>query len=69
MSGATVLIVPGLRDHVAEHWQTVLATRLTRVRTVPPMAGRTSDRAKRCEARSTKCRPGRVEGLLVVVAQ
>ena len=25
MSEVTVLIVPGLRDHVAEHWQTLLA--------------------------------------------
>lgn len=34
-----VVIVPGLRDHVEEHWQTLLATRLTQagrtVRTVP----------------------------------
>ena len=29
---ATVLIVPGLRDHVAEHWQTLLAGRLAKVR-------------------------------------
>lgn len=36
-SDATVLIVPGLRDHVPEHWQTLLATRLPRVHTVPPM--------------------------------
>lgn len=34
---ATVLIVPGLRDHVADHWQTLLAARLPRVRTVPPL--------------------------------
>ena len=34
---ATVLIVPGLRDHVADHWQTLLAARLARVRTVPPL--------------------------------
>ncbi|MFX1760481.1 Predicted esterase of the alpha/beta hydrolase fold [Rhodococcus gordoniae] len=33
----TVVIVPGLRDHVAEHWQTLLADRLDRVRTVPPL--------------------------------
>jgi len=32
----TVLIVPGLRDHVDDHWQTLLAARLERVRTVPP---------------------------------
>lgn len=37
---ATVLIVPGLRDHVAEHWQTLLATKLAPTRdvhTVPPL--------------------------------
>ena len=33
----TIVIVPGLRDHVAEHWQTLLAARLPRVRTVPPL--------------------------------
>ena len=36
----TILIVPGLRDHVDQHWQTLLAKRLPRVHTVPPM-GRT----------------------------
>lgn len=36
----TLLIIPGLRDHVADHWQTLLADKLftTRaVRTVPPL--------------------------------
>ena len=33
---ATVLIIPGLRDHVAEHWQTLLESRLTKVRSVAP---------------------------------
>ena len=33
----TVLIVPGLRDHVAGHWQTLLAAKLSRVRTVAPL--------------------------------
>jgi predicted alpha/beta hydrolase family esterase len=37
----TVVVVPGLRDHVANHWQTVLAERLAEagraVRTVPPV--------------------------------
>ncbi|WP_433454468.1 RBBP9/YdeN family alpha/beta hydrolase [Streptomyces sp. CA-142005] len=40
----TVVIVPGLRDHIADHWQTVLAERLAEagrpVRTVPPVVGR-----------------------------
>ncbi|MFI1535199.1 RBBP9/YdeN family alpha/beta hydrolase [Streptomyces anandii] len=39
---STVVIVPGLRDHVTDHWQTVLAGRLAEagrvVRTVPPPA-------------------------------
>ncbi|MFF2774233.1 RBBP9/YdeN family alpha/beta hydrolase [Streptomyces sp. NPDC058052] len=38
-----VVVVPGLRDHVADHWQTLLAERLARaghaVRTVPPATG------------------------------
>ncbi len=33
----TILIVPGLRDHVEEHWQTLLAARLTKVKTVAPL--------------------------------
>lgn len=33
----TVVIVPGLRDHVEDHWQTRLAEKLDRVRTVPPL--------------------------------
>ena len=36
MIDATVLIVPGLRDHVDDHWQTLLAARLTKVQTVRP---------------------------------
>jgi predicted alpha/beta hydrolase family esterase len=50
MTDATVLIVPGLRDHVAEHWQTLLATRLPRVRTVPPMGRKNLDCATRVAA-------------------
>lgn len=38
----TVLIVPGLRDHVADHWQTLLAAKLARTRNVRtvPLLGR-----------------------------
>jgi uncharacterized protein len=32
----TVLFVPGLRDHVADHWQTLLSEQLAGSRTVPP---------------------------------
>lgn len=34
---STVLIVPGLRDHVAEHWQTLLEQKLPNARSVPPL--------------------------------
>ena len=35
MLAPTFLIVPGLRDHVANHWQTVLQDRLARAECVP----------------------------------
>ena len=44
---ARVLIVPGLRDHVADHWQTLLAAELEQVAIVPPL---TSDKLS-CKAR------------------
>ncbi|WP_328326348.1 MULTISPECIES: RBBP9/YdeN family alpha/beta hydrolase [unclassified Streptomyces] len=34
----TVVIVPGLRDHVPEHWQTILGNKIPDARTVPPVA-------------------------------
>lgn len=37
MSETTVLIVPGLRDHVPNHWQTLLQAKLAKVRSVPPL--------------------------------
>lgn len=48
--GPTILIIPGLRDHVEEHWQTRLAARLPRVRVVPPMGRANLDCATRVEA-------------------
>jgi predicted alpha/beta hydrolase family esterase len=33
----TILIVPGLRDHVAEHWQTILEGRLSKGCSVAPL--------------------------------
>ncbi|MCX5084962.1 RBBP9/YdeN family alpha/beta hydrolase [Streptomyces sp. NPDC056121] len=33
----TVVLVPGLRDHVPDHWQTALAARLPGSVTVPPL--------------------------------
>jgi len=50
---ATILIIPGLRDHVAEHWQTLLEAELapTRpVRSVPPLESDKLNCAARVEA-------------------
>ena len=62
----TVLIVPGLRDHVEAHWQTLLAARLPRVRTVPPMGRDNLDCAARVEAIEREAQA--VDGPLVIVA-
>jgi predicted alpha/beta hydrolase family esterase len=54
---ATVLIVPGLRDHVPEHWQTLLASQLPRARSVVPMGRDNLDcriRAKAIEEQATR---------------
>ncbi|MFZ2306001.1 MAG: alpha/beta hydrolase [Rhodoferax sp.] len=50
---ATILIIPGLRDHVAEHWQTLLEARLATirpVRSVPPLETDKLSCAARVEA-------------------
>lgn len=49
-TAATVVIVPGLREHVAEHWQTLLESRLCKVRSVPPLETDKLDCSKRVEA-------------------
>ncbi|WP_200935673.1 alpha/beta hydrolase [Rhodanobacter sp. Soil772] len=62
----TVVIVPGLRDHVAEHWQTLLAERLPRSRTVPPLETDKLSRAARVNALQSVV--AAVEGPIVFVA-
>jgi predicted alpha/beta hydrolase family esterase len=62
----TVLIVPGLRDHVAQHWQTLLAPQLPRVLTVPPMGREDLDCIARVDAIERVAQ--QVEGPLVIVA-
>ena len=37
MSAATVVLVPGLRGHVEDHWQTRLAASMPEARIVPPL--------------------------------
>jgi predicted alpha/beta hydrolase family esterase len=67
---ATVLIVPGLRDHVAQHWQTLLAEQLAAagkpVRTVPPMGRDDLDCATRVVAIDREL--AAIEGPVVIVA-
>ena len=62
----TVVIVPGLRDHVADHWQTLLAERLSDVRTVPPLERDKLSRAARVAALDDVLRE--IDGPVVLVA-
>ena len=50
MTPATILFVPGLRDHVPEHWQTLLAGEIAGARTVEPLAHDKLSCAARVEA-------------------
>jgi len=66
----TVLIVPGLRDHVPGHWQTILEARLLaqgwKVRSVAAMGRADLDCAARLQAIERAAQ--RVEGPLLIVA-
>ncbi|WP_213934298.1 RBBP9/YdeN family alpha/beta hydrolase [Rhodococcus sp. B50] len=62
----TVVVVPGLRDHVADHWQTLLADRLDRVRTVPPLEHDRLSLAARIAALDTVVSD--IDGPVVLVA-
>jgi len=50
MNDTTILIVPGLRDHVPAHWQTLLEAKLDKVRSVPPLEANKLSLAARVEA-------------------
>jgi predicted alpha/beta hydrolase family esterase len=66
----TILIVPGLRDHVDEHWQTLLEARLRAadrpVASVPPMGREDLDCANKVAAIERTAQS--VEGPIVIVA-
>jgi predicted alpha/beta hydrolase family esterase len=47
---STILFVPGLRDHVADHWQTLLAAEIPGARTVAPLEADKLSRAARVAA-------------------
>ena len=74
MTGASampaVLIVPGLRDHVDAHWQTLLAADLQargrQVRTVPPMGRADLDCVAKVEAIEREMQA--IDGPVVIVA-
>jgi len=66
MREATVLIVPGLRDDVPAHWQTLLASRLPCVRAVPPIGRENLDCLARVEAIEEHA--ARIDGPIVLVA-
>lgn len=62
----TILFVPGLRGHVADHWQTLLAERLPASRTVPPLEAKGLDRDLRVAALDAAL--DQIEGPVVLVA-
>lgn len=63
---STVLIVPGLRDHVAEHWQTLLEAKLPRVRSVPPLEENKLSCAARIDAIEAEL--DNIDGPVILVA-
>ena len=62
----TVLIVPGLRDHVEEHWQTILAKELPKVVTVAPLEQDKLSREARVQAIDDAL--AAIEGPVLIVA-
>jgi predicted alpha/beta hydrolase family esterase len=65
-TAATILIVPGLREHVAEHWQTLLEARLCKVRSVPPLETDKLDCGKRVAAIEHEL--SQIDGPVILVA-
>ncbi|KQW38622.1 alpha/beta hydrolase [Rhizobacter sp. Root404] len=70
MKSATVLIVPGLRDAVAQHWQTLLEAQLRAanrpVAAVPPLGREDLDCASRVAAIERSAQA--IDGPIVIVA-
>jgi predicted alpha/beta hydrolase family esterase len=63
---ATILFVPGLRDHVEDHWQTHLAREIAGSRTVPPL---TQDRLSlRARVAALDAALHDIEGDVILVA-
>jgi predicted alpha/beta hydrolase family esterase len=66
MSSTPILFVPGLRDHVAEHWQTLAAQERPGSRTVPPLQLDRLSCAARIEALDRAIRE--IDGAPILVA-
>ncbi|WP_175849523.1 RBBP9/YdeN family alpha/beta hydrolase [Burkholderia cepacia] len=62
----TILIVPGLRDHVEDHWQTHLARRLPNARAVAPLEADKLSRAARVAALDAAL--AAIDGPVILVA-
>lgn len=63
---ATILIVPGLRDHVSAHWQTLLAAEIPNSVTVPPLERDKLDCSARVAALDAVFK--RIDGSVILVA-
>jgi len=66
ITDATVLFVPGLRGHVADHWQTLLANDIPSSRTVPPEQTTPLSRDKRVYNLAREIEA--IEGDIILVA-
>ncbi|PRF96848.1 alpha/beta hydrolase [Burkholderia ambifaria] len=62
----TILIVPGLRDHVEDHWQTHLQRRLPNARAVAPLEADKLSRAARVAALDAAL--AAIDGPVMIVA-
>lgn len=66
LDGVTVLFVPGLRDHVADHWQTLLAAEIPGSVTVEPL---THDRlSKEARVNALDVALNEIKGDVVIAA-
>jgi predicted alpha/beta hydrolase family esterase len=65
-SSPTILFVPGLRDHVEEHWQTILQKKLPNARSVAPLEQDKLSRDARVEALEREL--SKIEGPVILVA-
>ena len=66
LDDVTVLFVPGLRDHVAEHWQTLLAAEIPGSVTVEPLINDRLCRKARVDALDAAL--NKIEGDVVIAA-